>query len=115
MDIATRPYSYMTYYRPGAQYPSIVNDLQILTNILDHMNNNLKQFVGVLAQRSPYELDALKTEFRVMSCGKDLQLTFSSLVTEDDECIKSVIAGLTLGPIAFDFWLLDRVSFLYCR
>jgi hypothetical protein len=107
MDIVTRPYSYLTYYRPGARYPSIANDLQILVN---PKNSNLKQIIDVLVQRSPYELDALRYEFRVMTGGQDLQLVLNSLTKEDD-CIKSVVAGLTLGPVAFDLWLLDGVLF----
>ena len=109
MDIPTRPYSYLTFYRRGARYPSMVNDLEILANVLNPKNNNLKQFVDILARRSPYELDALRHEFNVMTGGQDLQLMFNSLVTKEDDCIKSVISGLTLGPIAFDFWLLDGV------
>jgi hypothetical protein len=109
MDIHTRPYSYLTSYRPGTRYPTMVNDLEILANVLNPKNNNLKQFVDVLARRSPYELDALRYEFSVMTGGQDLQLTFNSLVTKEDESIKSVISGLTLGPIAFDVWLLDGV------
>ena len=111
MDIVTRPYSYLTYYRPGARYPSMVSDLEILANVHNPNNNNLKQFVGILAQRSPYELDVLRYEFHVMTGGQDLQLTFNSLVTKEDDCIKSVVAGLTLGPVAFDLWLLDGVLF----
>jgi hypothetical protein len=111
MDIPTRPYSYLTSYLPGTRYtryPTMVNDLEILANVLNP-KNNLKQFVDVLARRSPYELDALRYEFSVMTGGQDLQLTFNSLVTNEDESIKSVISGLTLGPIAFDIWLLDGV------
>ena len=113
MDVATRPYSYLTYYRPGARYPSMVSDLEILVNILNPKNNNLRQFVDILAPRSPYELDILRHEFNSMTGGQDLQVTFNSLVTREDESIKSVFTGLTLGPIAFDFWLLNGVYFLY--
>ena len=108
-DIVTRPYSYMTYYRPGAGYPSMANDLKILVSVLNP-KNNLKQSIDILARRSPYELDALRYQFNLMT-GQDLQSAFSSLVTKENESIKSVIAGLTLGPMAFDLWLLDGVSF----
>jgi hypothetical protein len=101
-----RPYSYETYYRPGASYPSAVDDLNILANALNPKNTNLKSFVDVLAQRSPYELDVLRYEFHKMT-GQDLHLVFSNLATNADDCIKSVVAGLTLGPLAFDFWLLN--------
>ena len=106
---ARRPYSYLTNYRPGGRYPSMVDDLTILCNAPNSKNTNFKPFVRVLAQRSPYELKVLRHEFSLMTGGQDLHLVFSNLVTNEDECINSVVAGLTLGPIAFDFWLLNGV------
>lgn len=111
--IPMRPYSYFTNYQRGARYPSMVTDLEILSTVVNSQlkNLNMTPIVGVLAQRSPFELEILKHQFRVMTGGMDLYMVFKSLVINEDDCIKSVCAGLTLGLIGFDLWLLDGVLF----
>jgi len=112
-----RPYGYFTGFQPGAPvYETIGNDVQLLLTAIPSQqvkDVNTKPMIGILVQRTPYELDALRYAFRETS-GQDLgNVFYKMLVTSNvKDSIRFAFMGLVLGPCLFDLWLLQSVLLL---
>jgi len=109
-----RPYSYDSSFRPGAAvYHLMGSDLYQLQNFLNGVVTveNLKPLLDALAQRSPYEIEALKYAFGATSNGVELWLAVKTVLERTGESQAAIYAvlGLLLGPVGFDIWLLNEV------
>ena len=64
----------------------MMNDVQLLKNALAHNQKpvNMRQFVDMLARRSPDELDALKAGFNLVAPETDLTVLFQQLLRKED-------------------------------
>jgi hypothetical protein len=110
-----RPYSYATGYIPGGPlYPQMGNDLNILRTLLSGNIKaiDMKPYINILAARSPYEIEALRHNFRTITGGIDLGLAISTVLdaTSQKQSVKYAFTGLVLGPALFDLWLLQQVN-----
>ena len=106
-----RPYSYNSFFRPGLQYSSMESHLERLQALINGRKPKLNDFVDIVAQRSPSELDALKYNFN-LKFQQDLRVLFDNALSNEDDCIKSTATGLILGPVEFDLWILKQVPTL---
>lgn len=109
-----RPYCYESGYRPGGPvYPLMGNDLGVLRNLLTAgiKTTDMKPYIDILAQRSPYEIEALRYNFRAMTGGMELSLAINTVLdaTSQKQSVKYAFTGLVLGPALFDLWLLQQV------
>ena len=109
-----RPYSYATgYIQGGPLYPHMGHDLNVLRTLLSGnvKTTDMKPFINILAARSPYEIEALRNNFRAITGGVDLGLAVSTVLdaTSQKQSVKYAFTGLVLGPALFDLWLLQQV------
>jgi len=83
--------------------------------MLSHLTaNDLKKpglppVLKTLTQLSPYKLDSFKFEFQSVT-GKSLHDVCMALVAEEDSQLKTLVAGITLGPLEFDLYLLKQAQ-----
>jgi len=109
-----RAYCYDSGFRPGAAvYHLMGSDLHQLRNFLNGVLpvENLKPLMDALAQRSPYEIEALKYAFGATSNGVELWLALKAVLERNGEsqAVIYAVVGLLLGPVGFDIWLLNEV------
>jgi len=102
-----RPYSYYTGFdfrqHAGSRFRE---QIQMITQLKDAKQDLANSpFLKTLAQLTPYDLDALKFEFQATT-RKTLHDFCMSLVVKQKREVKTLVAGLTLGPLEFDMYLL---------
>jgi hypothetical protein len=85
-SLRRRPYQYSADAHFG-QYPTMMNDVQLLQDFFTHSPKpaNMRQFVDILARRSPDELDALKASFSLVATNTDLTVLFQQLLREEND------------------------------
>lgn len=105
------PYSYTYTQSLIANYPDMATDLAILATVLQRIDGDLREYMTVLIDRSPVEVDALRREFRNMSRGTDLHMAFKNMLEARSETKSGQTAfmGLVLGPVLYDLWILQGV------
>jgi hypothetical protein len=110
-----RPYSYASGYQPGGPvYPFMGQDLAVLRTLLtgDVKAVDMKPYIDILAQRSPYEIEALRYNFQTMTGGIELSLAINTVLDANSQrqSVKYAFTGLVRGPVLFDLWLLQQVT-----
>jgi len=102
-----RPYSYYTGFAHGQYQAGVFREqVQMITQLTDAKQDLANSpSLKTLAQLTPYELEALKCEFEAAT-GKTLHNFCMNLVAKQKKEVKTLVAGLTLGPIEFDMYLL---------
>ena len=108
-SLRIRPYSYETGFKyrdyDAGQFQK---EIQILTQLAESKQDLANSpCLKTLAQLSPHKLEAFKYEFQ-LATGKNLHDFCMALVAKEDSKIKILVAGLTLGPAEFDWYLLKN-------
>jgi hypothetical protein len=111
-SLPMRPYSYYTGFNPALhRIGKFREEISAITSLTDSKQAILSSSsLKTLARLTPYELDAFKYEFQ-QTTGKSLHEFCNSLIAKEDDKVKTLLAGLTLGPLEFDLYLLGKARF----
>lgn len=99
-----RPYSYYTGFDVRQYQVGLFRQQAHTIAQLKDAEKDLAS-LKTLTQLTPYDLEALKVEFQATT-GKTLHDFCMNLVVKQKREVKTLVAGLTLGPIEFDMYLL---------
>lgn len=104
-------YSYYTGFNPNQhRMGEFREEISMITRLTDSKQDLAgSSSLRTLAQLSPYKLDAFKFEFE-QTKGLTLHDFCMSLVAKQDDKVRTVVAGLTLGPVEFDLYLLKTAQ-----
>jgi len=102
------PYSCYTGFDFRHHQGGLFRDqIQMITQLTDAKQDLANSpILKALAQLTPYDLEAFKYEFQATT-RKTLHDFCMSLVGKQKREVKTLVAGLTLGPLEFDMYLLN--------
>ena len=110
-SLSMAPYSLCTSFNQiHRRIGEFTQEITMITKLTDSKQDLAgSSSLRTLGQLTPYKLEAFKFEFKTTT-GKSLHDFCMSLVAKQDDKVKTLVAGLTLGPVEFDLYLLKSAT-----
>jgi hypothetical protein len=106
--LTTRPYSYNAGFDALSYHArQFQQEIQMLTQLTEESNLTDSPCLKTLARLDPYNFEAFKYEFH-LATGKDLHDFCMTLAAKQRSEVKTYIAGITLCPAEFDYYLIKN-------
>jgi hypothetical protein len=105
----TRPYSYAGFDPLSYHVRQYQQEIEMLNQLTDDSNLTDSPCVKTLARLDRYNLEAFKHEFH-LATGKHLHDFCMALANKKSSEVQTYIAGITLAPAEFDYYLLKNVA-----